>query len=299
MTMGGFNEYGLAAGSDKILALRKGYFGWQGHGGSVLQWNPDLNIGFGYAPTLLEWYDKRNTKAAVLQKMVVDCTLATLIPRKPTSRLSERVVNNSKVEVDTSDGKTSLVFSSDKESPDRDDDATLCPQRKQITFRDSLTSSSESMVPTATEKSRQEMDNHFNILSEGNDLKETKILPQKQPRSQIKKQMVLETTASPASKEDCSENASHSEAHLQQKKPKGMNGDERIGSIIFQSEVLYSLYSCSRKCVYSNKPSRRSSKATHAGYDLNKTQLIMMKIPIYNPFVSIFWKTLFKYMIKI
>ena len=31
---------------------RKGYIGWQGYGGSVLQWNPTHQIGFGYNPFL-------------------------------------------------------------------------------------------------------------------------------------------------------------------------------------------------------------------------------------------------------
>ncbi len=40
--------------------VRKGFYGFQGLGGSVLQWKPDedeeFSISFAYAPTLLAWY---------------------------------------------------------------------------------------------------------------------------------------------------------------------------------------------------------------------------------------------------
>jgi hypothetical protein len=36
--------------------------GWLGFGGSVIQWRPDLHIGFAYACTLLTWWDMANTK---------------------------------------------------------------------------------------------------------------------------------------------------------------------------------------------------------------------------------------------
>ena len=32
---------------------RAGYYGWMGYGGSVFQWEPELNIGFAYTCTLL------------------------------------------------------------------------------------------------------------------------------------------------------------------------------------------------------------------------------------------------------
>jgi len=50
-----------------------GFVGWMGLGGSVLQWHPELEIGFGYAPTLLHFWDLRNGKAEKLQRAVVDC----------------------------------------------------------------------------------------------------------------------------------------------------------------------------------------------------------------------------------
>ena len=52
---------------------RRGYFGWQGFGGSVFQWNPEYRIGFSYVPTFLAWEDSANTRAARLQKKVIDC----------------------------------------------------------------------------------------------------------------------------------------------------------------------------------------------------------------------------------
>merc|ERR1711942_421797 len=52
---------------------RLGYFGWMGYGGSVFQWHPELKIGFGYAPTLLQWFDFTNNKARLLQGEVEKC----------------------------------------------------------------------------------------------------------------------------------------------------------------------------------------------------------------------------------
>ena len=57
-------------------AERAGYYGWVGFGGSVMQWNPELNIGFGYIPSLLEWYEFDNHKGANLQQLVVECAKA-------------------------------------------------------------------------------------------------------------------------------------------------------------------------------------------------------------------------------
>ena len=79
-TQGGINSFtdnhrGHPAYGNGLLSkgLRKGYFGWMGFGGSVMQWHPELKIGFGYVPTYLHWYDLENMIGAKLQKMVVDC----------------------------------------------------------------------------------------------------------------------------------------------------------------------------------------------------------------------------------
>ena len=64
---------------DDILAERvfksgrDGFVGWLGFGGSVLQWHPGRNIGFGYAVTFLTWWDLVNTNGRKLQKEVVRC----------------------------------------------------------------------------------------------------------------------------------------------------------------------------------------------------------------------------------
>lgn len=66
-TQGGVNKFEEEGGRD-------GYFGWFGYGGSVFQWHPDLNIGFGYTPTLLHWQDPfTNHKGRLLQQEVVKC----------------------------------------------------------------------------------------------------------------------------------------------------------------------------------------------------------------------------------
>ena len=70
--------------------LREGYFGWFGYGGSVLQWNPSLKIGFAYTctylfPVILKFsilfvsctiffqFGILNLKAAEMQAEVVKC----------------------------------------------------------------------------------------------------------------------------------------------------------------------------------------------------------------------------------
>eukprot|EP00088_Acartia_fossae_P070198 TRINITY_DN9335_c0_g1_i12.p1 TRINITY_DN9335_c0_g1~~TRINITY_DN9335_c0_g1_i12.p1 ORF type:complete len:450 (-),score=110.23 TRINITY_DN9335_c0_g1_i12:326-1675(-) len=52
---------------------RDGFVGWKGMGGSVIQWHPKLQIGFGYACTFLTWWDMVNTKARKMQKEVKSC----------------------------------------------------------------------------------------------------------------------------------------------------------------------------------------------------------------------------------
>jgi len=47
-------------------SLRNGWFGWQGYGGSVMQWHPELNIGFAYVPNDLNGFDFGNIRAAKL-----------------------------------------------------------------------------------------------------------------------------------------------------------------------------------------------------------------------------------------
>ena len=82
-TQGGVNQYYDIGNPHKnteanLMAVeREGYYGWVGFGGSVMQWHPELNIGFGYVPSLLEWYEFNNHKGANLQQLVVKCAKAT------------------------------------------------------------------------------------------------------------------------------------------------------------------------------------------------------------------------------
>ena len=55
---------------------REGFVGWLGFGGSVMQWHPRHQLGFGYTCTLLSYWDLANTKARKLQKETVRCALA-------------------------------------------------------------------------------------------------------------------------------------------------------------------------------------------------------------------------------
>merc|ERR1711953_1555610 len=65
-TQGGVSKFEEEGGRD-------GYYGWFGYGGSVFQWHPDLNIGFGYTPALLHWEDWTNSIGTNLQQEVVKC----------------------------------------------------------------------------------------------------------------------------------------------------------------------------------------------------------------------------------
>lgn len=45
---------------------RTGFYGWQGIGGSVMQWNPETKIGFGYVTSNMNLMDHYNTRGALL-----------------------------------------------------------------------------------------------------------------------------------------------------------------------------------------------------------------------------------------
>lgn len=53
--------------------LREGWVGWYGHGGSVLQWHPDQDVGFAYAPTHCRWFDDKWRNGGQLQKKIMEC----------------------------------------------------------------------------------------------------------------------------------------------------------------------------------------------------------------------------------
>lgn len=61
--------------TDKMMyENRYGYYGWFGYGGSVVQWHPELKIGFAFVPTYLNTTEMFNQRGAILQQLVVDCT---------------------------------------------------------------------------------------------------------------------------------------------------------------------------------------------------------------------------------
>ena len=61
------------APGNEIDSLRDGFCGWQGLGGSVVQWHPGLDVGFAYVPSLAHYYDLAAARAARLQAEVVKC----------------------------------------------------------------------------------------------------------------------------------------------------------------------------------------------------------------------------------
>ena len=72
-TQGGlqyFNESLLTPPVDyfesKFYTNRHGFYGWFGIGGSVLQWNPELKIGFAYVPSDMSLWDPVNNRGARL-----------------------------------------------------------------------------------------------------------------------------------------------------------------------------------------------------------------------------------------
>ena len=74
-TQGGLAKFGPIENETKIDKIfyerREGFFGWYGFGGSVMQWHPDLKIGFAYIPTLLSWIDMANNKGGKFQELIV------------------------------------------------------------------------------------------------------------------------------------------------------------------------------------------------------------------------------------
>ena len=51
---------------------RDGYYGWMGYGGSIMQWHPELKIGFAFIPTFLNITERFNNRGAILQQIVKD-----------------------------------------------------------------------------------------------------------------------------------------------------------------------------------------------------------------------------------
>ena len=52
---------------------REGFVGWMGLGGSIFQWHPELDIGFGFVPTSLHVLDLLNERGKRYQAEVLSC----------------------------------------------------------------------------------------------------------------------------------------------------------------------------------------------------------------------------------
>ena len=58
-----------------LLPFREGWYGWFGLGGSLMQWHPDLKIGFGFCPSFMNAEDVLNQRGATLQNIVKQCIM--------------------------------------------------------------------------------------------------------------------------------------------------------------------------------------------------------------------------------
>lgn len=77
-TEGGVNQFTeCTADSPKLEREfnvgREGFYGWMGLGGSIFQWHPELDIGFGFVPTSLHVLDVLNERGKVFQAEVMRC----------------------------------------------------------------------------------------------------------------------------------------------------------------------------------------------------------------------------------
>ena len=77
-TKGGVNYFANSpdastSDKEKFNKNREGYYGWLGLGGSIMQWHPELRIGFGFAVTFLNLTELFNQRGAVLQGIVKEC----------------------------------------------------------------------------------------------------------------------------------------------------------------------------------------------------------------------------------
>lgn len=52
---------------------REGFYGWMGLGGSIFQWNPELDIGFAFVPTSLHVLDFLNERGKLYQAEILSC----------------------------------------------------------------------------------------------------------------------------------------------------------------------------------------------------------------------------------
>ena len=59
--------------SEKFNKNREGFYGWFGLSDSIVQWHPELEIGFAFIPMFLNVPDLLNSTGAALQQIVKDC----------------------------------------------------------------------------------------------------------------------------------------------------------------------------------------------------------------------------------
>ena len=74
----GFGGSGRAQNTEKLFFQNfpeNNFVSYLEPTGAVFQWHPELNIGFAYVPTLLNWIDLVNNKARLLQGEVLACAL--------------------------------------------------------------------------------------------------------------------------------------------------------------------------------------------------------------------------------
>lgn len=70
-TQGGVAKFERSVGKSRLERAfnngREGFYGWMGLGGSIFQWNPEKQIGFGYVPTSLNVLDLLNERGKSYQ----------------------------------------------------------------------------------------------------------------------------------------------------------------------------------------------------------------------------------------
>ena len=86
-TQGGVDQFTqCTAGSTKLEREfntgREGFYGWMGLGGSLFQWHPQLDIGFGFAPTSLHVLDILNERGKAYQAEVLSCVRKMMVPSR-------------------------------------------------------------------------------------------------------------------------------------------------------------------------------------------------------------------------
>ena len=77
-TQGGVNEFRETNARSSAMEVafnfgREGFYGWMGLGGSIFQWHPGHEIGFGFVPTALHVLDILNERGKVYQAEVLRC----------------------------------------------------------------------------------------------------------------------------------------------------------------------------------------------------------------------------------